>query len=347
MTLARLNLEGSHYQIGYGLGVFGRAAVETHLRPLALWQHLASLVDTPAVQQMRRLVQTDFLGYWQEIEGLAVGLQLPVNEVFLWNCRGDFVTQQSVDGCTTLFSPTADGTLIAHNEDGLPQLRGHCAILNANPDSGLAFTSFVYPGSIPGHTFAVNEKGLVATVNNIRPTTIPAGIPRQILGRATLDASTLDKALEAVSQRGRAGAFHHTFGQLGSTRLISVEAMAEGVNVKEIQQPTGHANHLISEQLRQLPQRITGSSAARQHCVDQHLSQSHAALSAERSLAILRDTSGEDLPVYRCADDDPDDENTLATALFSIGASTVEWRVFTRRDTDAPDAEGAVSTFPE
>ncbi|WP_338524208.1 C45 family peptidase [Pseudomonas batumici] len=345
MSLARLNLAGSNYEIGYGLGVFGRTAVENHLRPHALWRHLAGLVGTPTAIRMRGLVQTAFPSYWQEIEGLAAGLQLPVEEVFLWNCRGDFVNPSSVDGCTTVFCPTPGGSLIAHNEDGLPQLQGHCAILSTSPDTGLAFTSFVYPGSIPGHTFAVNERGLVATVNNIRPATIPVGMPRQILGRATLDATTLDEALAVVSQPGRAGAFHHTFGQLGSTRLVSVEATAEGVAVIEIEQPAGHSNHLIGEPLSQVPQRITGSSSARQHRVDQHLSQSTTALSPEKALAILRDESDRDLPVYRCAADDPDDENTLATALFSIGASTVEWRVYIRRETDAPDIEGVVPAF--
>lgn len=127
MTLSQIHLEGDAHAIGHGLGVFGRDAVHRHLRPLALWQYLASLAQTPAAAQMRQAVQTAFPRYWQEIEGLAAGLQLPFNEVFMWNCRGDFVHPQSVDGCTTVFGPAGGGTLIAHNEDGLPQLRGSCA----------------------------------------------------------------------------------------------------------------------------------------------------------------------------------------------------------------------------
>ncbi|AZD08314.1 hypothetical protein C4K26_2911 [Pseudomonas chlororaphis] len=343
MPLTRLHLEGSAYQIGYGLGLFGRDAVHTHLRPLPLWRFLAEQAHTSAGRHMRQCVQLDYPGYWQEIEGLAAGLQLPVDEVFLWNCRGDFVSPHNgVDGCTTLFSQTPEGSLIAHNEDGLPQLRGHCAILDAHPETGLAFTSFVYPGSIPGHTFAVNEKGLVATVNNIRPKRIPAGIPRQILGRATLDAVSIDAAIEAVSRPGRAGAFHHGFGQVGGTRLVSVEATAQGVSVTDISQPAGHANHLVSTALDQVAQRITGSSAARQGRIEQLLKHSPGPLTPERSLRILRDESDPQLPVYRCSADDPDDENTLASALFSIGPSAVEWRVYARRETASPDVAGTL-----
>lgn len=342
MTLPSIHLDGSAYAIGRGLGVFGRDAVHEHLRPLALWQYLALQAQTPAALQMRQQVRTEFPRYWQEIEGLADGLQLPLDEVFMWNCRGDYVHEQSVDGCTTVFGPTRAGTLIAHNEDGLPQLKGHCALLHATPESGLAFSSFIYPGSLPGHTLAINERGLVATVNNIRPARIPAGIPRQILARATLDAGSIDEAIAVVTRTDRAGAFHHTFGQVGSARVVSVEASAEGSNVSEIQWPAGHSNHLVSLSLSQVKQRITASSGARQRCIDQRLQQLPGDLDASVALSMLRDTSGQDLPVYRCAADDSDNENTLATGVFLISANTVEWRVYTQPNTDQADAEGVV-----
>lgn len=344
MPLTQLHLAGSAYALGHALGVFGRDAVLRHLRPLPLWQHLAALAQTPAALQMRQAVQTEFPRYWEEIEGLAAGLQLPIDEVFMWNCRGDYVQSQSVDGCTTVFGATADGMLIAHNEDGFPQLRGHCAILHAKPEAGLAFSSFVYPGSIPGHTLAVNERGLVATVNNIRPANIPSGIPRQVLGRATLDAASLDEAIAVVTRTDRAGAFHHTFGLAGSTRVVSVEASAEGSSVTEIQRPGGHANHLIAASLSHLQQRITASSGARQTCVNQRLQQLSGDLDANVSLSILRDTSGGYLPIYRNAADDPDEENTLATALFLISSDAVEWRIYAQPDTDRPDVAGIVRT---
>ena len=44
-------------------------------------------------------------------------------------------------------------------------------------------------------------------------------------------------------------------------------------------------------------------------------------------LRILRDTGGTGLPIHRCSPEDPDNENTLATALFRIEKSSVEWRL--------------------
>lgn len=341
--LAQLHIAGSAFDIGQRLGEFGRAAVHGKLRPLPLWQHLAGLADSDKAQQMQQLVRARFPRYWQEIEGLAAGLELPVAEVFMWNCRGDYSGLPSVDGCTTVYGLTTQGGLIAHNEDGLPQLRDDCAIAHVTPDEGVAFSSFVYPGSIPGHTFAVNACGVVATVNNLRPSEIPAGLPRMVLGRASLDARSVEEALAAVSTTPRAGAFHHAFGQAGSARLFSVEATSAGVAVVEVTQRQGHANHMVHGALGDVAQRITGSSGARQQRVQNLLAQADGELDAKQALAILRDEQPDELPIYRCAADDPDDENTVATAVFILKAGAVEWAVYTRRETDDPDLEGVIS----
>jgi hypothetical protein len=97
--------------------------------------------------------------------------------------------------------------IIAHNEDGFPQLRDECLLATITPSRGLSFTSFAYPGSICGHTFAVNEKGIVNTVNNIRAVHRPQGLPRQILARASLNANTLDEAITILTGQPRSGRF--------------------------------------------------------------------------------------------------------------------------------------------
>ncbi len=49
-------------------------------------------------------------------------------------------------------------------------------------------------------------------------------------------------------------------------------------------------------------------------------------------LSVLWNKDDRALPVYRAQRDDPDHENTLATAVFHIGAECVEWRVYDRAD---------------
>ena len=181
-----------------------------------------------------------------------------------------------------------------------------------------------------GHTLAFHSCVLLTTVNHIRARLRPAEFPRQILARAVLDAGSLDEAVKLLTREPRSGAFHHTLGQCGDPRVFSVEATGTGFSVQEITQTSGHANHLIAATLSDVPQVVTGSSESRQKRLNEWLSQrGDTTLSAAQALDILNDQSDNALPILRQDPHDPDEENTLATAIFVLGQSNVSWQIFT------------------
>ncbi|MCL2894412.1 C45 family autoproteolytic acyltransferase/hydolase [Brenneria tiliae] len=324
-----ITIAGDHYQIGYRLGVLGRRAYQEKVRATDLWKKIDALQQSPQALSMQQAVRRRFPACWRELEGLAAGLECTLSEAFAWNCRGDLLPSTS-DGCSTVLGRTADGRLIiAHNEDGLPQLREECAMVNVQPDEGPAFTSFYYPGSICGHTFAVNARGLVITVNNIRALVRPIGYPRQILARAALDAATLDDAVAILTMENRSGAFHHGLAQCGDPRLISVETTGSGSVIREISAAYGHANHLIAAEMADIKQIITRSSACRQHRLNSWLGErADAPLDHDDALAVLSDRQNADFPIFRQDPADPDEENTLATAIFILSSHHVEWTIY-------------------
>jgi hypothetical protein len=250
-------------------------------------------------------------------------MELPFDEVFAWNCRGD-VWAMAPDGCTTVQIP-GSFPVIAHNEDGDPGLRSGCALATITPDQAQPFTAFVYPGSIPGHTFATNGSGLVLTVNNIRSTLAGDGLPRMVLSRAVLDCATIDAALTLLSETPRSGAFHFTLAQAGQSRLASVEFTHAHCSIAEIANPAVHANHLVHVAMASKPQIKTGSSDSRQERGQDILDASDG---SPDPLSILWDQERRALPIYRAQPDDPDNENTLATAVFKIGKDSVDWAVY-------------------
>lgn len=329
--LGFIEIAGTPHEVGVQLGRFGRDIAHAHLVKGHAWASVMAFRDDPRIVAMRRLVGARFPAYWAELQGLAAGLDLPFDDVFLWNCRGD-VWAFAPDGCTTVQVPGREPVL-AHNEDGDPGFRGHCALAHIRPEGGVAFTSFVYPASIPGHTFAATEAGLVQTVNNIRSRGASAGVPRMVLGRALFDCRTLDAAVELLTAAERAGAFHMTLAQRGDERLLSVEFTHTNCTVVRIDRPQCHANHLIHPAMTGERQVVTGSSRSRQQRGDALLA-GETGWSAN-PLDILRDRSVSPLPIYRSQPDDPDHENTLATAVFKIGADAITWQVFDR-DGEAP-----------
>lgn len=314
-------LSGPAREIGLALGRAGRAAVLRHLPGHRLWQELVSDRHAARVARMAQATRARFPAIWVEIEGLAEGLGLPVEQVFAWNCRGDLLASVP-DGCTTVLVP-GDTSTLAHNEDGLPFFRGACFIADVSPQGQPGFRSFCYPGSIPGHTFAFTDAGLVQTVNNIRLTGVEAEIPRMVLGRAVLAAATLAEAL-AILRDAPSGGFHFGLMQRGEARILSVEYGGGECSVREITAPALHANHALHLPRGLAGQIVTESSRDRQAWGDRLLAEGRA------PLAILRDRSGPGLPIRRDDADDPDEENTLGTAVFTLSGAGLDWSIHDR-----------------
>lgn len=333
--LAHLHIEGTPFEVGQALGRFGAAALHRFAQTSPAWANVMRWQGHARVAAMAALVRAHHPAIWQELQGLAEGLGMPLDEVFLWNCRGD-LWAMAPDGCTTVQLPAGTNgaaPVVAHNEDGDPAFRGHCAIAQVAVDGGARFASFVYPGSLPGHTFAATASGLVMTVNNLRALEVGTGLPRMVLTRALLDMPDVDAALAHLGAVPRAGGFHLTLAQAGRATITSVEFSDAVLSVQAVERPSVHANHMVHAAMAHRPQIVTGSSGQRQLRGDQLLRQ-HGAGPID-PLDILFDTGDARYPIHRDRADDSDHENTLATASFELGADHVEWAVRTggRRET--------------
>lgn len=320
-SLSYLQLSGSHYELGVQLGQFGSKSFHEHLLPSAAWAKLSQWRGSDAVSTMQQLVQTDFPDIWQEITGLAQGLNVPLEDAFIWNCRGD-LWAMAPDSCSSVLQlkPTPR---ITHNEDGDPGFYGHCAIIDFKPTQGTRFSSFVYPGSIAGHTFAANEHQLTMSVNNIRALFTLPGVPRMVLCRAILNCRTVAEAVALLRAHPRSGAFNLNLGD-SSGAIHSVEFNQADVSDLAINTPYFHANHAVHTSMRHYPQLITGSSGYRQIQGEKLV----ADQSEVNALAILGDTTHNRFPIYRREADDTDNENTIATADFHYTATGLEWAVY-------------------
>ena len=77
-------------------------------------------------------------------------------------------------GCTTIFINSLERQLLLHNEDCDPLVKACGYLLTARVEEegegqGEQFTSFCYPGTLPGLAFSVNQHGLAFTCNTLCP----------------------------------------------------------------------------------------------------------------------------------------------------------------------------------
>lgn len=327
--LGRIAVRGGPYGIGHALGLAGQAAVQRHLLSSAFWRRVTAPALRPHVTRMAEFTKARFPGIYLELAGLADGLGLPFQDVMAWNARGDLLALGG-EGCTTVQCPGAEPVL-AHNEDGLPFLRGTCFLADLTPEDGPRCLSFCYPGSIPGHSFAVSDRGLVVTVNNLRLRDVRPDCPRMVLSRAVLAASDRDHAVALLRAAPVSGGFHLSLGQTGCRDILSVSFGGGAVHVVAHGVAAAHANHALVGDGPLGHQEITDSSRDRQVRAEDLLRQ------GRDPLAILRDTDGPGLPICRQAPDDPDAENTLAQFIARIGPEAVDWQVFAGDLASAPD----------
>ena len=318
---------GQPDDIGYRLGELARPMMVAYMQQSAAWKQVSRWRGHPFVEALRRAAEAYFPALVAELDGMAAGLGWPVEDVFLWNCRGELI-HNAPDGCTTLAAVSGNARFIAHNEDGDPYLRERCFLVDVQPAGKPGFVSFYYPGSLPGHTFAASRAGLVQAINNLRIRVPAVGVPRMILARAVLDTNSLDEVVALLRDMPRASGFHHTLGCVGDSRLVSVEATVQRCSVVADTLRFGHANHLVHDGCDSEGQIITDSSRDRQVRVNALLPALGAPVTDDALLRVLSDQAPSGLPIYRDDPHDPDDENTLATALFRIESDGVAMQVY-------------------
>ena len=334
--LETLEVSGTPEEIGFAVGKNMADSIRETVLPLAEFQQSQrNWKGSSYLKKLDEAARNVFPTYVLELEGMAQGAQVDYESLLIWNCRGDLPllaganpesAEHAPEGCTTLLYPSAEDAdaLIAHNEDGPPELDGHCRWLTVTQANGTKFSTFHYPGMLPGHTFSVNSHGLVQTINNIRVDDLQSGIPRHFICRAILDCNTLEEALVHLQRPDRAGGFHHSLGQPSRNNLLSVEAPASACVVKKISRPASHANHLLDEKFSGLSQTITDSSAFRQSMSEKLISES----TSPDPKSILFHQPSQGLSIFRRPKDGADDYAfTLATGISRISASGVKWQI--------------------
>lgn len=319
-----IKIEGDHYSLGRHLGLQAKETFARYILKSEYFQRLLPWRDNGWLDRTDQLLIDQLPLVRIELQGIADGLEQDYRDVLLWNCRGDLLPT-GPEGCSSVALHREHDSLLAHNEDGDPQLKSASFILDATLINGPRMICFCYPGSLPGHTLGANSYGVAYTVNNIRLRDNPEGLPRMATARTLLESKNCDDFLNALRVKQRSGGFHFMVAD-SQGKGFSVEAPLQGVSTQSLSQIQVHANHLVHSAFSTVSQLITASSQSRQLRLEQ-LSAETQVFNEQALLAMLADQHDAKLPIYRNAADDPDDENTLATVIFRVTAQGIDVRI--------------------
>jgi isopenicillin-N N-acyltransferase-like protein len=146
--------------------------------------------------------------------------------------------------CSTLTISGPGYTLLGHNEQWLAGDVGHAAVVVELPDDGPALVSPTLACCLPA--VGMNEYRVAQGIQSLVANDDGVGIPRVLVSRHALVASSPADALRRATLPGRAGGYGHSFA-FGSGSAMNIETSATRYAVNGL--PGSHTNHYTDPEL--------------------------------------------------------------------------------------------------
>jgi isopenicillin-N N-acyltransferase-like protein len=252
-----LEVRGSHHEIGLAIGRRFRDNILTVISRRREWHSdllrvLASPIGRRRSAELMRLTKLHFPELLDEVRGMAEGAGIDFNAMWAMTIKSELGSLEvEPPGCSTLFYRGEDHSWLCHNEDGHAAYLDQMFLVRVTPPSGVRFVSMVYPGILTGNGPSLNSRGVIQTTNYIGSTRSEIGLPRYVIGRAILEAKSLEEARQIATLEPRAYPYHHNLASLADGRYLSVETVPGASGTVE---PSSglyvHTNHLLHEDTR-------------------------------------------------------------------------------------------------
>ena len=257
-----VHVSGTHREMGQQIGEACREKVQHSIenaRKLLdeAYQQLELTWDGAQIQARKYLpfAQERYPQYVDEIQGIAEGSNIPVEEVLVLNVM-EAVTMDALHltRCTSMAvndERTADGhVLAAHNEDWVPDDENDVFVVRAKPKDEPPYLAMTYGGLIPNVGF--NAYGIAQLIDSVYPNDSRIGIPRLVVARAILAAKTPGGALSRSLIPHRAAGYNHLIVH-ESGEIYSVEASARRFSIiNNLDGYTAHTNHYLSANMQEI-----------------------------------------------------------------------------------------------
>lgn len=241
--------------------------------------------------------------YVEELEGIAEGAELPLEELFLGMCEELWDPLLWRRGCTDFAArgrATVDGsTLLAHTNDMPPDFEEDLVILKVQAGDEPEFLAVSDAGL--GISAGFNAAGIALTGNEVSARDLRPGVPRLLIVRAILAARYLGEAMDACLLPQRASNYNNIIADPWG-EVYSVEGSATDYEALYIDEDIfAHTNHYLSPAMRHLEadRNGLGGSIIRYHRAMRLLRENFGSLSPERFQVLLADHANYPLSICK------------------------------------------------
>jgi hypothetical protein len=202
-------------------------------------------------KELLRLSRKHFPHLVDELQGIAEGAGVHFNAVWAMTIKSELgALTDEMPGCSTVYVGSKQRQWLFHNEDGNAAYADLMFVVRVSPPSGVNFVSLVYPGILTGNGPSMNSRGVIQTTNYIGSTRAEMGLPRYVLGRAILEAASLEEAQQIATLEPRAYPYHHNLAGVKERSYRSLETVPGKVAEEEPKGVFVHTNHLLHRRTR-------------------------------------------------------------------------------------------------
>jgi isopenicillin-N N-acyltransferase-like protein len=230
------HISGTHREMGRQIGECARSQVVHSIENARLllegaYDELHLTWEGANIQGRKYMpfAQERYPQYVDEMIGIAEGAGVLFDDISTLNAM-EAVTMDALHltKCTSIAvneqHTTDEHVLIGHNEDWLPEDEPDVFLVHATPVDEPPFLAMTYGGLLPNIGF--NAAGIAQCCDSIYANDSRIGIPRVVVSRAVLGATTLGDAIRCMLTPHRAAGYNHLLGH-ESGELYNVEVSAK------------------------------------------------------------------------------------------------------------------------
>ena len=321
MSLIRVEASGSHRDVGRAYGEAAAVQVADAIRfydgimpggASALAGQLGPFVDA-ARARLPRLVE--------ELEGLAEGSGRSFDEIAVLNCMEEVF---DFEACTSVVS----GRFLLHAEQWYAGHTG-ISVIVGGPDGAPPFVSPTCTGFLAA--VGMNACGIAQGIDSVYASDDRVGVPRLLVSRNVLGATSLSRARKAATIEGRAGGYAHVLATVDERFTVETSATRSTI----VDDTCVHTNHFLGDDMDDLADQPSPGSIARylraMELAERPLNTVNACIE------LLSDHVGEAQTICNHGDAPTD-----STTVFGMVCDLANGTVFV---SDGPPCEGAWETF--
>jgi isopenicillin-N N-acyltransferase-like protein len=252
-----IHVQGSWGEMGHQVGQMFAPLIERHVE--AWLGHVRA--ETGSTREAALAAAMTYAGpiqahapfLWEEIEGIARGSGLPLDQVMLLQARAEVMRSRKEAGmppaleCTTFAvggRRTASGAVLyGQNVDLVPFLQEFGVVIRQYPKDAPAALFYTTAGLV-GHN-GMNEAGVGICANFINdPAGWGEGLPRYMLSRLALREDSAERALAAALRPPRAASRNLLIADASGVFLDAEVLRKEVAVLRGKDDLLVHANHL-------------------------------------------------------------------------------------------------------